>query len=89
MDRSELLRLASVGAAGRLQALQTEMAAILRQFPSLRGRVPTGRRRGAGRARRRRRMSADARRRISEAQKARWARQRANGPTASGGKKKK
>ena len=44
---------------------------------------PTGRR-GPGRPRKRT-MSADARRRISEAQKARWARQKAQG----GGAKKK
>jgi hypothetical protein len=35
-------------------------------------------RRGPGRPRKRRTMSAEARRRISDAQKARWARQKAN-----------
>ena len=40
------------------------------------------------RPRRRRKMSADARRRISEAQKARWARQKGESAGAGGGKKK-
>lgn len=48
--------------------------------------------RGPGRPRKRRTMSADARRRISEAQKARWAKQKAEnaaGTRGRAGKKKK
>jgi hypothetical protein len=83
---------ALIGAEQRLVQLAEEAAAIHRAFPELRRRG-RGRGRpaasdtsepaaGAGtgtRRRRRRKMSADARRRISEAQKARWARQRASG----------
>jgi len=83
---------ALIGAEQRLVQLAEEAAAIHRAFPELRrrGRGP-GRpaasdsaepAAGAGtgtRRRRRRKMSADARRRISEAQKARWARQKAGG----------
>jgi hypothetical protein len=83
---------ALIGAEQRLVQLAEEAAAIHRVFPELR-RTGRGRGRpaaadtteqpagaGGGRTRRRRRrMSADARRRISEAQKARWARQRAGG----------
>jgi hypothetical protein len=85
MDRSELLRLARVGAAARLQELRAEMVAIVRQFPALRRGSVASQRDGSKRPRRRRRMSAEARRRISEAQKARWAKQKAQG---AGGKKK-
>jgi hypothetical protein len=52
-------------------------------WPFSDGVRPRGKR-GPGRPRKRRTMSADARRRISEAQKARWAKQKAQG----GGKKK-
>jgi hypothetical protein len=82
---------ALLGAQQRLSELDQERAAILSAFPQLRGVTTAGGRRpgrppGSGaakahatgaRKRKRRRMSADARRRISEAQKKRWAKQKA------------
>jgi hypothetical protein len=86
---------ALIGAEQRLVQLAEEAAAIHQQFPELRQRSggrgraarsttsdanateSTDGRRGP--RRRRRTMSADARRRISEAQKARWAKQKAAG----------
>ena len=92
-----LRRYAVVGAEQRLLELAEEAAGIFAMFPELRapgrGFIATGQggRRGpaagsapAPRRRRRRKMSADARKRISDAQKARWARQK-----AAGGSKKK
>jgi hypothetical protein len=86
---SNLRRYAVVGAEQRLLELAEEAAAIFAIFPELRapGRGfmaggPGGRgRQAAGTAapRRRRKMSAEARKRISDAQKARWARQKAAG----------
>jgi hypothetical protein len=91
---NNLRRYAVVGAEQRLLELAEEAAGIFAMFPELRapGRgfmaVGGGGRQRAGTAaaprRRRRKMSAEARKRISDAQKARWARQR-----AVGGSKKK
>lgn len=81
MDRAELLRLARVGAEARVADLQKELAKVFQQFPDLRRRAASasvrGRRTSAGPRRRRPRLSAAARKRISDAQKARWAKQRA------------
>ena len=90
---SELREYAVVGAEQRLLELAEEAARIFAIFPELRapGRgfmAESGSRQAAGRAevtptssrkRRRRKMSADARKRISEAQKARWAKQKREG----------
>jgi hypothetical protein len=87
---NDLRRYAVVGAEQRLLEIAEEAAHIFQTFPELRARgrgfdaVRGGRsnaeaqrlRTGAGRVRRRRKMSAEARKRISEAQKARWAKQR-------------
>jgi hypothetical protein len=94
---NNLRRYAVVGAEQRLLELAEEAAGIFAMFPELRapgrGFMAGGRGRGGGRQpagtaaaprRRRRKMSAEARKRISDAQKARWARQR-----AAGGSKKK
>ena len=73
------------GAEQRLLEIGEEAAAIYAAFPELRDRGNFGGGRRGGRPRkvagsagaaprRKRTMSADARRRISEAQKARWAR---------------
>ena len=62
------------------QYLERQLQAVREALSSLGGGAGRGRRgrpKGAGVPRRRRKLSADARRRISEAQKARWARQRA------------
>jgi len=67
IDRKLLLRL---GAQARLQQLQEEIESIRRGVPGALGESGTGRRG-------RRKMSAAARKRISEAQKRRWAKQKA------------
>jgi hypothetical protein len=85
--KSSIRQWALIGAEQRLVQLAEEAAAIHRAFPELRQRGGGGghlpgpfAKPGHGSARRRKRtMSADARRRISEAQKARWARQKAGG----------
>ena len=84
---------ALIGAQQRLREIDEERRAILAAFPQLRSGGASQRGAssgenvadGAGREtrRRKRRMSADARRRISEAQKARWAKQRARTRKAS------
>jgi hypothetical protein len=96
-QKSDLRRYAVVGAEQRLLELAEEAAAIFAIFPELRapGRGFMARVGGRGgsaadvaaptKRRRRRKMSAEARKRISDAQKARWAKQRA----AGGGAKKK
>ena len=97
-EHTDLRRYAVVGAEQRLLELAEEAAAIFAIFPELRapGRgfmAKAGRRGEAGaadaaaaspRKRSRRKMSAEARKRISDAQKARWAKQK-----AAGGAKKK
>jgi hypothetical protein len=94
-QQSDIRRWALLGAEQRLVQLGEEAAAIHRAFPELRqrgaiGRVPTP---ASQQVRRRKRtMSAEGRRRISEAQKARWAKQRRNSGAdtghAKGGKKR-
>jgi hypothetical protein len=94
-QKDNLRRYAVVGAEQRLLELAEEAAGIFAIFPELRapgrgfmaGGLEGRARPSAGTAaprRRRRKMSAEARKRISDAQKARWARQR-----AAGGSKKK
>ena len=90
MTRIDVRRWALLGAQERLAQLSAEASEIYKAFPELRshaigfgkraGRQPT---QGAARPansgvseRPRRTLSAEARRRISEAQKARWAKQR-------------
>jgi hypothetical protein len=79
---------ALIGAEQRLVELADEAAAIHRMFPELRQRRRSARPgpsladgnaapAGGGRRKRKRRLSPEARKRISDAQKARWARQRA------------
>jgi len=94
-EKNDLRRYAVVGAEQRLLELAEEAAAIFAIFPELRapGRgfmAKVGGARGASaadaasapkRRRRRRKMSAEARKRISDAQKARWAKQKAAGGT--------
>ena len=95
-DETDLRRFALAGAEKRLEELNAEAEQIFRMFPQLRG----GRRRaaprttgasneGASTGRRRRRISAEGRRRISEAQKARWARQRAQASPAKEARKRR
>ncbi len=70
---------ARVGAQLRLEELRSEIAAILRTFPDL---ADVGARQAssparAPKARKRRKLSAAARKAISDAQKQRWAAQKA------------
>jgi len=85
---------AVVGAEHRLLEIAEEAARIFKAFPELRARgrgldavrgasapVASAEPEPRGRRRRRRKMSAEARKRISEAQKARWAKQKSAGGT--------
>ena len=99
MDNAELFRLARVGAEVRLASLQREIDVIYQRFPDLRpGRAVPARNpytagvrsavagvKGAveGAVRRRSSLSPEGRKRISEAQKARWARHKAQGSANS------
>jgi hypothetical protein len=83
---SSILALARRGAQHRYEELQAELASLVRQFPDLRGSareiVKRGRRAVQAaaaelRPRKRRKMSAAARAKISAAQRARWAKQKA------------
>ena len=77
----DLRRWAVIGAEQRLLAIAEEAAMIFRVFPELRDRGFMAKGGTAGShasqedrpVRRRRKMSAEARKRISDAQKARWA----------------
>ena len=103
MTQEELRRLARVGAEARLTALQQEMTAIYRAFPDLRRTsTPAnpytagvksavagvrGAVKGAVRRRRRFKMPLEARQRIAEAQRKRWADWKAQRSAAEGGVK--
>ena len=85
MTQQELLHLARLGAEARLAELQREMSAIFQTFPDLRAggssQAPASRGGGNGAAketavrprRARPSMSREARQRIAEAQRKRWA----------------
>jgi hypothetical protein len=77
LSRVELHRLARLGAKSRLEELKQEEAAIRRAFPGLvggRGRQSAGT--GAAPRRRRKGMSAAARKAVSERMKKYWAARR-------------
>jgi hypothetical protein len=88
MTREEVRRWARIGAEARLEALQREIAAIYQVFPDLRsGRsAPNPYTAGVREAvqgavtRRRPRLSLQARKRIAEAQRKRWAELKAKQP---------
>jgi hypothetical protein len=84
---SDILRWAHLGAAARLKELDDERAAIVKAFPALNSasaratrarNVKTSDHDAPLLPRKRRTMSAAARKRISDAQKKRWAAQRAS-----------
>jgi hypothetical protein len=92
-------RWAQMGAEARLAEIRQETITLLAAFPDLRqdGQAVAGRGRSAerrGRApsapgrKKRRRMSAEARRKISAAQKARWAKQKDERTGAAKAKRK-
>ena len=97
MTSQELRRLARLGAEARLAALEREMAAIYQVFPELRGGRSTATPNpytagvrsavaGAVTPGRRPRMSREARKRIADAQRKRWAAWRAdNGKSTASG----
>ena len=82
LNQEQLRRLARLGAVARLEQLREEEAAIRSEFPDLFGRG--GPKRGAaevpapatGKRRRRRKMSADARKAASERMLKYWAERR-------------
>jgi hypothetical protein len=89
---SSILELARRGAQHRYEELQAELKSLARHFPDLRSGARTIAKRGRRAAlaaaaelkpRRRRKMSAAARAKISAAQRARWAKQKA----ANGGQR--
>ena len=97
MTQEELHRLARIGAEARLQELQDEIQSIHAAFPDLR-RSGSAQGQTAARVekngsaaeptrkqRRRRKMSADARKRIGDAQRKRWAEWKATQGTAESG----
>src|SRR5256885_4825417 len=96
---STILELAARGARARYEELQTELSSLVRHFPNLRsgarGLMNRGRRAVEAAAtelqrapRKRRKMSAAARAKISAAQKARWAKQKQGAESAAGGARK-
>jgi hypothetical protein len=100
IKQQDMRRYALVGAERRLVELGIEAAHIFRAFPELRGRgrgfdavtAPATGSTRSSRAPRRgtRKMSAEARQRISDAQKARWAKHRRQAGTRTpAGRKKK
>lgn len=82
LGRQELYRLARLGAEARLAALEVERVEILRSFPDLAnrtvGRMASQGARRALRPRRRRGMSAAARKAVSLRMKKYWAGRRRN-----------
>lgn len=95
MTQEELLRLARLGAEARLQELQVERQTIHAAFPDLRNGASTqassseasANGQGTVRAvtkRRRPKMSTEARQRIGDAQRKRWAAWKAKQGTAEG-----
>jgi hypothetical protein len=83
MDRTELHRLAHLGASARLHELEREREAIIRAFPDLRGASPASA--APTQARRRAfRMSAAQRRAVSARMKKYWAERRKKSASASG-----
>jgi hypothetical protein len=88
LQSNDLRRYAVLGAEQRLLTLAEEAEQIYRAFPELRKGGPGGVRKSAPRGkagRRRRKLSAEGRKRISDAQKARWARQRGETAAVGGG----
>ena len=83
LNPEQLRRLARLGAVARLEQLRTEEAAIRAEFPELFGRgrrepadaapSPAG---AAARGRRRRKMSPEARKAVSERMRKYWANRR-------------
>jgi hypothetical protein len=84
LNQEQLRRLARLGAMARLEQLRQEEAAIRAEFPELfgRGRRENGQAAAAPAAQRRRRvkMSAEARKAVSERMRKYWAERRKTKP---------
>ena len=76
LSKQQLHDLARHGAKARIAELESELAAIRKAFPDA-GGGKRDRKRGRPRGKKRRKMSPAARKKISDAQKARWAKQKA------------
>jgi hypothetical protein len=81
---SHILEMARKGAEHRYREIKAEIASLVEHFPHLAGQPSapqssTQAEAPAPRHRKRRKMSAAARKKISDAQKARWAKQKAKG----------
>lgn len=82
LNQEQLRRLARLGAIARLEQLRDEEAAIRSEFPELFGRgrredsASAGSAPAAGKRRRRKKMSADARKAVSERMRKYWAERR-------------
>ncbi len=76
MERSELLRLAQLGAQARLNVLQNEIQQIYRQFPGLKTGRGVQLSAGAAPRKGRRKMSAAERKAVSERMTRYWAARR-------------
>ena len=88
MDKAELIRLARLGAKVRLAELHREVQAIHAAFPGLRSgrKAASVQRSSTSPTHRRRRMSSEARKRIADAQRKRWAVWKANQPRLAEGR---
>ena len=76
LSMDQLRRLARLGAMARLEQLREEEASIRAEFPELFGRQGSAASKGKGRpqgGQRRRQMSADARKAVSERMRRYWA----------------
>ena len=78
LERSEMQRLARIGASARLHQLEQERAALLRAFPGLRAvsGAATPAREGTPEPRRRRRFTAAERKAIAARMRKYWAEKR-------------
>ena len=73
LSRQQLHALAASGAAARIAELEAEIASIRSEFPGPRAAKRSRKPGRPARTRKRRKMSAAARKKISDAQKKRWA----------------
>jgi len=77
LSRQELLGYARAGAQARIDQLRAELAALEAAFGGGRGRSAAGRKAPGGTGKKRR-MSAEGRKRIADAARRRWAKWRAD-----------
>ena len=78
LSRQELLGYARAGAQARIDQLRAELAALEAAFGGGRGRSAAAGRKASGGTGKKRRMSAEGRKRIADAARRRWAKWRAD-----------